>query len=160
MKYYMEVVVMTIVRWRPTGFLSEMGRLDDTFDKLFGNNLLGDTDSGAAARGWAPALDVYEEEGSVVVKAEVPGMAKDDIAIEVKNDILTIRGEKKVETEEKNRRYYRSERRYGSFTRSFYLPEDADTDNIKASYKEGLLELRIPKIEKKEEEDVKKIAVD
>jgi HSP20 family protein len=142
---------MTLVRWRPTGHLGDLARWGETFDRIFGETPA-DWDSLLATRGWSPAVDIVEEETGIVIKAEVPGLTKDEITVEVHEGVLTIKGEKKEEKEEKTKHFYRSERRYGAFERSFSLPETVDAENIKASFKNGLLELTIPKIEKKKEE--------
>ncbi|MFA6450705.1 MAG: Hsp20/alpha crystallin family protein [bacterium] len=143
---------MTLVRWRPAGHLGDLARWGETLDRMFGENIPADWDSLLSTRVWAPALDIYEEDSNIVVKAEIPGLTKNDITVEFHEGTLTIRGEKTEEKEEKTKHFYRAERRYGSFQRSFSLPETADADAIKASYKNGLLELTIPKIEKKTEE--------
>jgi HSP20 family protein len=106
-------------------------------------------------RGWPmrggafsdPALDVYEEKNEIVAKVELPGLEKDDVEVNVTDQALTIRGEKKKEEEIKEENYYRSERSYGSFSRTIDLPKDLDVDKAKASFKNGLLEIRIPKSE-------------
>lgn len=94
-----------------------------------------------------PALDVYEEKDDVVVKAEFPGLSKDNIEVQVAGNILTIKGEKKKEEEVKEEDYYRSERSYGAFARSVQLPTGVKTDQVKATFKNGILEVRMPKTE-------------
>jgi HSP20 family protein len=93
---------------------------------------------------WSPHVDVLSREGSLVVRADLPGLGKDDVSVEIDGRLLTIKGERKAETEEKKETYYRSERSYGSFYRSFRLPESADTANAKARFKNGVLEVEIP----------------
>jgi HSP20 family protein len=95
----------------------------------------------------APAVDLYEEKDEIVAKAEVPGIAKDDIQVNVTDHLLTIKGEKKEEEETKEKNYYRSERSYGAFSRSIELPVDVQGDKAKASFKNGVLEVRLPKSE-------------
>jgi HSP20 family protein len=95
----------------------------------------------------APALDVFEEKDAVVVKAEVPGMTKDDLRVDVSGDVLTLRGEKKKEEKVEEDDYYCQERMYGAFTRSIRLPVDVRAEKAMATFKNGILELRLPKSE-------------
>ena len=140
---------MSIVRWRPLGHVSDLTRWGGAFDRFFGDVGASDWDSLLSGRAWNPSIDIYEEEGSIVVKAEVPGMAKEDISVEVHDGVLTIKGEKKEKKEDEGKHFYRAERMYGCFERSFSLPEGVYPDAIKAGYKGGVLELRIPKVEEK-----------
>ncbi len=94
---------------------------------------------------WMPAVDVFEKEGKLVVKAELPGMKQEDIDVSIVGDTLTIRGQKESEKEVKEEDYYRSERSYGSFYRSIPLPSTADTKKIEATYENGVLEVTVPK---------------
>jgi len=94
-----------------------------------------------------PSIDVYEEKDSVVVKAELPGMTKEDIEVNLAGENLTIKGEKKEDKEVKEDNYYRRERSYGSFMRTVALPSEVKSDDIKASFKDGILEIRMPKTE-------------
>ena len=96
---------------------------------------------------WAPACEVGENDGAYVVTVELPGAKREDVQLEIHDDVLSIRGEKKSEREEKNEKRHYVERSYGSFTRSFTLPANADADRIKASFKEGVLTVEIPKTE-------------
>lgn len=102
-----------------------------------------------------PAIDLYEEKDDVVVKAELPGMAKNDIEVNLSDHMLTIRGEKKKEEEIKEKDYYRSERAYGSFIRTVELPKDVYADKVKASFKNGVLEVRLPKTEEAKTREIK-----
>lgn len=105
---------------------------------------------------WSPAIDVSETGKEIIVSAEVPGMDAKDIDISLNGRVLTIKGERKQEHEEKEKDYHRIERRYGSFSRSFELPGDVDPNKVKATYKHGVLKLNLPKTE---EQSVKKIEV-
>jgi HSP20 family protein len=107
-------------------------------------------------RGWMPAVDVFEKADKFVVKAELPGMKEDDIDVSVVGDTLSIRGEKKTETEIKDEDYYRCERSYGSFYRSIPIPSNVDANKIEASFEDGVLEVALPKSAKVKP---KKIAV-
>ena len=134
---------MTIARWTGgsplTSFFDEA--LEE-FSKNAGRLWKSSPDS------WRPLIDIVEEDNSFSITAEVPGMNKDDIDIEVVDNSLTIRGERKWESENsEGRTFHRVERAYGRFERSFYLPDNVDTENIKAVFKDGLLSLTIPKIE-------------
>ncbi|HEU5360470.1 MAG TPA: Hsp20/alpha crystallin family protein [Candidatus Deferrimicrobiaceae bacterium] len=106
---------------------------------------------------WTPAVDIYETNDSVVVKAELPGVEKDQISVEVKDGILSLRGERKFEKEVKEESYHRIERSYGNFQRSFSLPVSVDQDKVTARFKDGVLEVKLPK---KEQAKPKQIHVD
>lgn len=97
--------------------------------------------------GWMPAVDVLEENDTIVVRAEVPGIRKEDINISFENGVLTLEGKRDFEAESKDRNYHRVERSYGRFVRSFTLPRTVDSDRIAASYDDGVLEVTLPKKE-------------
>jgi HSP20 family protein len=103
----------------------------------------------------APVVDLYEEKDDIVVKAELPGIEKDKIEVNLTDHTLTIKGEKKKEEEIKEENYYRSERSYGSFVRTLELPKDVHTDKVKATFKNGILEVRLPKTEEAKAKEVK-----
>lgn len=105
----------------------------------------------------AMRVDISEDEKNIYIEAEMPGLKKEDVKISIEDDILTIRGERKQETEEKKKNYHRVERYYGSFSRSFTLGENIDRENIDAKYEEGVLRLTLPKVEPVK--NVKEIAV-
>lgn len=94
---------------------------------------------------WSPLVDITEEEKEYLIRAELPDMKKEDVRLTVENGVLTISGERKFEKEEKGRKYHRIERAYGSFVRSFSLPEDADGSKVAADFKDGLLQVHLPK---------------
>lgn len=98
--------------------------------------------------GWAPAIEMFEKEDKFVMKAELPGVKEEDIDISVVGDILTIKGERKAESEVKEDDYYCCERSYGSFSRSIAMPSDADAQKIEANYEDGILEVSLPKTQK------------
>lgn len=133
---------MTLVRWRPfkdvVSIQDEMNRLFDGFFSRVPSRF--DSD-------WSPNVDVSETKDDIVVKAEVPGLGKEDIKITLQDNVLTLKGEKKQEKEEKDTNFYGMERSYGSFTRSFNLPTLVLADKIKASYKDGVLNITLPKAE-------------
>ena len=102
-----------------------------------------------------PIVDVFEEKDDIVVKAELPGIEKDNIEVNLTDHTLTIKGEKKKEEEIKEENYYRAERSYGSFLRTLELPRDVRADQVKASFKNGILEVRIPKTEEAKAKEIK-----
>jgi HSP20 family protein len=128
-----------ITPWRPSRELEEWERL---FDDFFGRSPLR---LPVEERGWMPAVDVFEKEDKFVVKAELPGMKEDDINVSVVGDTLSIKGEKKTETEIKDEDYYRCERSYGTFYRSIPIPSNVDANKIEASFDDGVLEVALPK---------------
>jgi HSP20 family protein len=150
---------MAIERWRPRWGITpwrpfrELEEWERRLDDLFGRPLWR---LPVEERGWMPAVDVFEKEDRFVVKAELAGMKEDDIDVSVVADTLSIKGEKKSETEVKEEDYYRCERSYGSFYRSIPLPSNVDADKIEASFEDGVLEVTLPKSAKVKP---KKIAV-
>lgn len=102
-----------------------------------------------------PTVDLYEEKDDIVVKVELPGLEKDNIEVDLTDNRLTIKGEKKKEEEVKKENYYRSERSYGSFIRTLELPRDVQADKIKAAFKNGVLEVRLPKTEEAKKKETK-----
>jgi len=106
-----------------------------------------------------PTVDIFEDGTDVVVKAELPGMKKDDIDVNISDDVVTISGEKRTEEKVEKKDFYRVERSFGSFTRTLRLPSEIQSDKAKASFKDGILEVRIPKTEAAVQK-VKKITVE
>lgn len=138
---------MALVRWdagrEVDSLQSEMNRV---FDAFFGMN--GSGNGGRAPR-WVPAMDLVERGDHLVLRADLPGMSDDDIAIEVKDGVLTLSGERKAENEEKADGYYRVERSFGRFTRTLALPDGIDPDKITADFDRGVLEVKVPKPEER-----------
>jgi HSP20 family protein len=136
----------TLVRWDPArevDFMqSEMNRV---FDAFFGRGV----GNGGRARRWVPAMDLVEQNDELVLRADLPGLDRDDVTIEVKDNALTVTGERKAEHEEKAEGFHRVERAYGSFSRSLTLPEGIDADAVTAEFDKGVLEVRIPKPEQR-----------
>ena len=124
-------------------------QMREEMDRLFNQFVRrGDGEEGAWIRGmWAPLVDIYENEGAFVLKAELPGFTKDDVQIELHNNRLTLRGGRKQESEAKEDQYHRREHAYGRFERSVMLPTVIDANKVTASFKDGVLELRLPKSE-------------
>ena len=134
---------MELVRWRPRSYVpSVSNEIDRAFDRMVRNWV---SPVSFSEFDWNPVIDVSESDNDFVVKAEVPGVDAKDVDISIDNNNLIISGEKKQEQEEKDRNYYRLERSYGSFRRSFALPADVDVERIKASSKDGVISIVIPK---------------
>jgi len=132
-----------VTRWDPFKELEEMStRLNRYFGKR------GNGDESLTVTQWAPAVDVSETEKEFQIRAELPDIKKEDVKVTVEEGILTIQGERKAEKEEKGKKFHRIERSYGSFLRSFSLPDDADATKIAAEFKDGMLNIRLPKAEK------------
>lgn len=136
----------------PFDQLEDFAKMNRLFDLNFPRPIM---KPGNGENFWVPAVDVADEKAQITVKADIPGMSKDQIEVSVHNDVLTIKGEKKQEKEVKEKDYIRTERSYGSFSRSFTLPAEVDAANVKASYKEGVLEIVLPKKEGAKAKQVK-----
>ena len=134
---------MPIVKWDP---LQEIGSLLDRYTKAVGRPIKGSQEI-MATGDWAPRVDIAETDKKFVIKAEIPEVQKEDVKVTVDSGVLTIRGERKQEKEEKEKKFHRIERYYGSFVRSFTLPDNVDETKIEATFKDGMLNLQIPKIE-------------
>jgi len=137
---------MALVRWEPVG---ELSSLQDDMNRLFNTFFDTPTAGNGTVRRWIPAMDLVEAEDHFVLKADLPGLAEDDVHIDVEGDVLTVSGERKAEHEDKQEGYVRVERSYGSFRRSLTLPEGVDADAVTASFDRGVLEISIPKPEQR-----------
>ena len=141
---------MALVRWNPIGTLAGL-----EIDRL--NRMFTDFHTEAFNQVWVPAVDIYETDShEVVIKAELPDVKKEDIGVTVENNVLTLTGERKQEESTKPEQFQRVERRFGSFSRSFTLPTSVDAGQIAASYKDGVLTIRLPR---REESKPKQISV-
>jgi HSP20 family protein len=144
---------MSLIRWNPTHDLdrwpSDFFGIQREINRVFDNFFRGgaQADEGFMNSYWTPAVDIAEQENDYVVKMELPGVNKDDVKISLESNILTIKGEKKQEKEEKNKNLHRIERSYGSFQRSFTLPTTVKSDRIDAFFKDGVLSISLPKAE-------------
>ena len=138
---------MSLIRYEPTNVLN---RLRDQLNRLYDPDLFPSLweEGEISASNWTPSVDVKEDDEKFVFQVDLPGVEPKDIEVTCGNGMLTIKGEKKMETREENEGYKRIERSRGSFFRRLSLPDSADTDRIKANSKHGVLELTIPKIEK------------
>jgi HSP20 family protein len=135
---------MELVRWNPMrDLLSIRPRINRLMDDFF---IPGHPVSREAfSRDWHPSVDVYDEDDRIVLKAELPGVDKDHIEVDVKDRVLTLKGERTLDNEVQDDNYYRRERSFGKFERRFTLPVNVDAGDIKAEYKDGLLRVDIPK---------------
>ena len=135
---------MTVLtRWEP---FREFATLQDRMNRLFRESYNdAGRDESLTTSSFAPAVDVYEDEHQVTLKIEVPGIEEKDIDVRVENNTLTVQGERKIEREEKEENYRRVERQYGSFTRTFTLPQTVDSENVSATYDKGVLKISLPK---------------
>jgi HSP20 family protein len=139
---------MTIVRWEPLRELSSLqGEMNRLFNTVFDQPSAGG--NGDTLRRWMPAMDLAETDEHFVLRADLPGMAEDDLKIELEDGTLTISGERKAEHEARNEGFYRVERAFGTFSRSLTLPKGVDADAVTANFDRGVLEVRIPKPEER-----------
>ena len=136
---------MALVRWEP---MRELNSLQTEMNRLF-NAFFDEGGNGQSTRRWAPAVDLFEREDSLVLKADLPGLSEEDVQIEVRDNVLTISGERKAEFEDKQNGYYRVERSFGRFARTLTLPDGVNADAIAASFDNGVLEVTIPKPEER-----------
>jgi HSP20 family protein len=148
---------MAIVRFEPfRDLVTFQDRLNRVFEDAFRGSRGPSDEEWALGGSWAPSVDIYEQDGNLVLKAELPGIDPKDVDVRVENNVLTLRGERKLDTEVSKENYHRVERSYGAFSRSFTLPNVVDTDKIKAEFKDGVLRLVLPK---KEEAKPKQITI-
>ncbi len=145
---------MTLIRWNPVRqrMMPMVAEWDHLMNGFF-NDRLEDTE----LTDWTPAIDITEDNDAFLVTADLPGLTKKDININIKENMLTISGERKTEKKDENKNYYRTERRYGAFKRSFQLTDKVIADKITASFKDGVLTVNVPKAEevKPKEIDIK-----
>lgn len=134
---------MSMVRFEP---LRELAQMQDRINRIFGDAYTRRYDDDVMQRGdWAPPVDIFENDHQeIVLRAELPGVSKEDIDIRVENNTLTLRGERKRASEIRNEQYHRVERAYGAFSRSFSLPSRINTERVKADFKDGLLTITLP----------------
>jgi len=144
---------MALIRWSPMrDVLSIPDEMNRMFDGIFG---LPKREAEWGTVRWAPRMNVVEDEDKFEVTAELPGLGKDEVTIEVKDHTLTLTGEKKMEEEKKDNNYHLFERCYGQFVRTIKLPDNVETDNIAAEFKDGILTIDVPKTEKAKLKTVK-----
>jgi len=133
-----------LTKWNP---FREMQMFEDRINKVFSDFFRKDWPSPILSNTWVPAVDIINNDEDIVVRAELPGMKKEDIELEISDNTLHLKGERKQERKEKGDDYYVSEINYGSFHRAFTLPSGVDTEKVKAEYKDGILEIVLPKQE-------------
>lgn len=137
-------------RWDPfREFISLRDDMDRLFNTFFGRHLAEEAEGV-----WLPMLDIEEDNENFIVKAELPGLNKEEVKISVRGNLLTIAGERKHEEETKNKTYHRVERQYGKFSRTISLPSEVDVNKIKAIYKDGVLHITLPKPETFKSKDI------
>jgi len=142
---------MELMKWTPTNELRNFNRMltqffDEPFFPLERQEI--------STKTWAPRVDIFDTKDAFIIKAELPGIDKNDIKVDVDGRLLTLRGERKTENEEKENAYYRKEMFYGCFERAFTLPEAVDPALIKAEYKDGVLHLEVPKPEERKPKQI------
>jgi HSP20 family protein len=131
----------TLTRWDP---FRELATLQDRMNRLFQDSYAGREEE-LTSSAFAPPVDIYEDEHNLILKLEVPGIEEKDVDIRLENNTLVVRGERKIEKEEKEENFHRVERRYGSFSRAFTLPNTVDSDSAKANYDKGVLKITFAK---------------
>ena len=137
-----------LTRWDP---FKEMDELQRRLTSMFGlgsQRLANGKEETMTVTQWLPLVDITEDDKEYLITAELPEVKKEDVKVAVENGVLTISGERKSEKEEKNKKYHRIERAYGSFERSFIVPDDADADKVNAEFKDGVLKVHLPKSER------------
>ncbi|MGZ5503908.1 MAG: Hsp20/alpha crystallin family protein [Chthoniobacterales bacterium] len=134
----------TLATWNP---LRELDEVQNRLGSFFGGSFprFRNDNGGPKLADWSPEVEITEDDKEYVVKTDLPEMKKEEIKVNVENGVLSISGERKVEKEEKNKKFHRIERSYGSFERTFTLPEDADATKIAAEFHDGVLRVRLPK---------------
>ena len=136
---------MALVRFEPA---REIESLQSDMNRLF-DGFFGPRANGHGARRWLPAMDLVEVEGDLVLRVDLPGVDQDDVAIEIRDGVLTLSGQRNAEHEDKREGYHRVERAFGTFSRSVTLPKGVDADAVTASFDRGVLEVRVPKPEER-----------
>jgi HSP20 family protein len=145
---------MSIVRYDP---FRDLRSLQDEVNRLFSTNMTRFfSDEGIARGAWNPNVDIYENKDQIVLEAELPGMNREDFDLSIENNVLTLRGERRFEKKDDNDNYHRVERSYGSFTRSFTLPQTVSAEGAQAEYRNGVLRVALPK---REETKARKIQI-
>ena len=144
---------MSIVRWDPLRNVAVLqDRINRMFNEAFGSSK--DFEDEVSMSAWRPATDIYDTDNALVIKTELPGIGKDDVSIDVKGNVLTIKGERSFDKEIKEENYYRKERSFGKFQRSVALPEAVNPEVIKANFKNRVLEIKVPKTEEKKPKQI------
>ena len=143
---------MTLTPWDP---LRNLISIQDRMNRLFDESLHRQGSDGLEHGTWTPPVDIYETESEIVLVAEIPGMDENDVEVEVRDNVLLLRGERKMEEDLNKESYHRVERAYGGFQRTFTLPQSVDSTNISAAYSKGVLEIKMPKTKKAAAQQIK-----
>jgi HSP20 family protein len=135
---------MNIVKWDP---FKELEDVSNRLNRIFGRfpARAGSGQEMLTLADWSPSADITETDAAYLIKAEIPGVQKEDVKVTVQDGMLTMQGERKMEKEEKGKKFHRIERSYGSFVRSFRIPDDADENSVKAEFKDGMLNVTLAK---------------
>jgi len=133
---------MSLVQWDP---FRELEDVSNRLNRVFGRSILARDDGAMTTFDWAPSVDIAETPEEYQIKAELPDVKKDDVKVSVDSGVLRIEGERRQEKEEKGKKWHRVERSYGSFLRTFSLPDAVDDSKVRADFKDGILNVRIPK---------------
>lgn len=137
---------MTLIRWEPIRELDDIfARYNPFLSRLSAGRMAGTVEQSDAMPAWTPVANISETETEYLIKAELPEVGKEDVKVTVDEDVITIRGERRKEVEQKNEKVHRIESLYGNFSRSFRLPDDADVASILAESRNGVLKVRVPK---------------
>ena len=133
---------MSLIKWDP---FNDLEGIQTRLNRLFGDPPARRFEEGEFFSNWAPAVDIQETEAEYTVKADLPDVKKEDVKVEVENGVLTVEGERKQEKEEKGKKFHKVERAYGRFVRRFVLPTELDAAKVQAEFKDGVLNIRLPK---------------
>jgi HSP20 family protein len=144
---------MAITRWDP---FRDLNLLQDRMNRLFEDAGRGwRSDEPSSTTSWSPAVDIYETENEIIVQAELPGVERKDITLQLENNVLTLKGERRFERETREENYHRIERSYGAFSRAFSVPAGVDEEKIRADCKDGILKIALPKKEQVRPKQIK-----
>ena len=142
---------MTLVKFHPAHDLMRMRQMDRLFNNFFSRSF---SDDDYPEIDWSPSVDIMEKESEYFLRAELPGLNKDDVKITLQDNVLTLKGEKKEEVKEENKNYHLCERKHGKFLRSFRIPTPVETKKIDASYNDGILTISLPKTEEAKPKEI------
>jgi HSP20 family protein len=145
-----DTIMNNLQKWEPFKDwdpFRELSEFQNRLGSFFGRAPMRREEEGGMLSQWSPAVDIIEDDKEFLVKAELPEVKKEDVHVTVENGVLSVHGERKFEKEEKKQRYHRVERSYGTFTRSFSLPDGTDASKVRAEFKDGLLQVHLPKTE-------------
>jgi HSP20 family protein len=145
---------MAITRWDP---FRDLGILQERMNRVFEDAAVRGwkNDEPSATTSWSPAVDIYETDNEIMVQAELPGIDRKDIALQLENNVLTLKGDRRFEKETNQENYHRIERSYGGFSRAFTIPTIVDEDKIRADYRDGILKIALPKKEQVKAKQIK-----